>query len=195
MAQSTARSKCIPGCPSTRALLSSHVPSPSLPGSPGGGPGPARRGATAVTLTCCRPAGDSPSPPSAPGSPAASPPSCGPHTSTCPAARPGLGDTVGMGLVKDTQPGSHGHSQPGALLGTLPSPSHPGAFSPKNVIPTKGRNQAGSAVPCHCPLHPCPPPSPTLALQNAPPVPRDSSEPILPAWGGSCRCDRSWGWG
>lgn len=100
----------IPGSPGTRALLSSHVPSPSLLGSPGGGPGPARRGATAVTLTCCPPAGDSPSPPSAPGSPAASPPSCGPHTSTCPAARPAPGDTVGMDLVKDTQPAPHGHS-------------------------------------------------------------------------------------
>lgn len=90
------------------ALLSSHVPSPSLPGSPGGGPGPARRGAAAVTLTCCRPAGDSPSPPSAPGSPAASLLSCGPRTSTCPAAHPAPGDTVGMALVKDTQPGPHG---------------------------------------------------------------------------------------
>lgn len=60
-----------------------------------GVPATARSGAAAVRLTCCPPAGDSPSPPSAPGSPAASPPSCGPRTSTCPAARPAPGDTRG----------------------------------------------------------------------------------------------------
>lgn len=130
------RARCnprrIPGSPGTGALLSSHVPSPSLLGSPGGGPGPARRGAAAVMLTCCPPAGDSPSPLSAPGSPAASPPSCGPHTSTCPAAHPAPGDTVGMGLVKDTQPGPHGPIPIGYL--TTRS-SHRGFTTP---IPPQG---------------------------------------------------------
>ena len=101
-------------------------------GSPGGGPGPARRGAAAVMLTCCPPAGDSPSPLSAPGSLAASPPSCGPHTSTCPAAHPAPGDTVGMGSVKDIQPGPHGFIPMGCL--TTRS-SHRGFTTP---IPLQG---------------------------------------------------------
>lgn len=83
------------GSPSSRScstavyfLLQSYA-------APAGVPAAARSGAAAVRLTCCPPAGDSPSPPSAPGSPAASPPSCGPRTSTCPAARPAPGDTRG----------------------------------------------------------------------------------------------------
>lgn len=116
------------------------------------------RGAATVVLTCYPPAGDSPSPPSAPGNPAASPPSCGPRTSTCLAARPAPGDTEGTGSVRGCPawpPRPHPHGLPGwsnwELLGRVVfptlgllqrAPQHPKGDSHRSQEPR---------VPCHAP--------------------------------------------
>lgn len=140
-----------------------------------------RRAAT-VVLTCYPPAGDSPSPPSAPGNPAASPPSCGPRTSICPAARPAPGDTEGTGSVRGCPawpPRPHPHGLPGRgnreLLGRVfPTPIPPQGFckgphNTRRVIPTEARSHGCPAMSQHRLVHSSIPlPGVTLALQNAP---------------------------